>query len=65
MQETHHSEIAINRYINDFKRIKILVEKKSELNLNDQEIAKSTGLSLRLVQEYIKIIQRLEGGIEV
>jgi hypothetical protein len=64
MHETHHSETAINRYLNDFKRVNLLVKKSQHLNLDNQEIAKSTGLSLRLVQEYIKIINRLDGGID-
>lgn len=59
MAATHHSEQAINRYIKDFKRVLILYKKRFINNLIDEEIAKSTGLSLRLVKEYINIADRL------
>ncbi len=59
MAATHHSEQAINRYIKDFKRVLILYKKKFINNLKIEEIAKSTGLSLRLVKEYINIADKL------
>lgn len=56
--ETHHVEQSVNRYINDFKRIKLLYDKSKINSLSVEEISKSTGLSLRLVKEYINIIQQ-------
>ncbi len=59
MAATHHSEQAINRYIKDFKRVLILYKKRFINNFNEKEISQSTGLSLRLVKEYINIAEKL------
>ena len=54
-RETYHSKEAIKRYINDFKRVELLYGK----NLKPYEIAKSIGKSLKLVLEYITILDKM------
>jgi len=51
-RETHHSKEAVNRYLKDFENIQFLYEKG--FNLDD--IHKSTKKSIKLIQEYIDII---------
>ena len=54
-RETYHSKEAIKRYINDFKRVELLHSKK----LSPDDIAKSLGKSLKLVLEYINILDKM------
>ncbi len=51
---THHSEKAVQRYIQDFARIIILNQK--EMNIDQIRIA--TGFSNRLIQEYIDLFHK-------
>ena len=54
--KTHHSETAVQRYIQDFSRI-ILLHKK-ELSVDQIRIA--TGFSNRLIEEYILLFRKYE-----
>ncbi|MFW6148774.1 MAG: DUF1670 domain-containing protein [Atribacterota bacterium] len=50
---TSHAPSSVDRYINDFQRVKLLYEKKMGLS----EIAYLTSLSEHLVSEYVKIVK--------
>ena len=50
---TSHAPSSVDRYINDFQRVKLLYEKKMGLS----EIAYLTSLSENLVSEYVKIVK--------
>ena len=50
---TSHAPSSVDRYINDFQRVKLLYEKKMGLS----EIAYLTSLSEHLVNEYVKIVK--------
>ncbi|MDY6966857.1 MAG: DUF1670 domain-containing protein [Halobacteriota archaeon] len=58
-RRTHHSGEAVDRYLRDYNRVKVLRSKH-----NPQEIAFATGLSLSLVKEYMDLIEEMEGGDE-
>ena len=52
-QRTHHSETAVQRYIQDFNRIILLHHKDFSVD----EIRVSTGFSNRLIGEYIQLFE--------
>jgi len=53
---THHSGEAVDRYLKDYNRVKILRDK-----LAPEEVAFATGLSIALVNEYLDLIKEMEG----
>jgi hypothetical protein len=53
-QRTHHSETAVQRYIQDFARIILLHHKKFSVD----QIRIATGFSNRLIGEYIKLYRK-------
>lgn len=53
---THHSETAVQRYIQDFSRIVLLYQK--ELSVDQIRIA--TGFSNRLIEEYILLFKKYD-----
>jgi len=53
-KRTHHSEIAVQRYIQDFSKIILLHIKEFSVD----QIRLSTGLSNRLIGEYIKLYDK-------
>jgi DNA-binding CsgD family transcriptional regulator len=55
-RRTHHSGEAVDRYLRDYKRVRVLRGK-----LEAQEIAFATGLSRALVNEYLDLIVEMEG----
>jgi hypothetical protein len=58
-RRTHHSGEAVDRYLRDYNRVKVLRGK-----LAPQEVAFATGLSIALVNEYLDLIEELEGKVE-
>lgn len=58
-RRTHHSGEAVDRYLRDYNRVKVLRDK-----LAPQEVAFATGLSISLVNEYLELIEELEGKVE-
>lgn len=55
--ETHHSQRAVDRYLRDFHRVRTCF-----YNTPDPDfVCQVTGMSRRLVQQYLKIIQIYEG----
>lgn len=55
-KRTHHSETAVQRYIQDFSKIILLKLKK----FTTDQIRISTGFSNRLIGEYVHLYQRFE-----
>ena len=55
-KETNHSFAAIQRYISSFKRVLLCYRKSLEM----AEISISTGISKRVVEQYLKIIAEYE-----
>jgi hypothetical protein len=55
-RRTHHSGEAVDRYLRDYNRVKILSKSNSP-----QEIAFATNLSVSLVNEYLNLIEEMEG----
>lgn len=55
-RRTHHSGEAVDRYLRDYNRVKVLRGKHTP-----EEIAFATGLSISLVKEYLDLIEELEG----
>jgi hypothetical protein len=53
-KRTHHSETAIQRYIQDFARIILLHHKR----FSTVQIRIATGFSNRLIREYVKLYQK-------
>jgi hypothetical protein len=56
---THHSGESVDRYLRDYNRIKVLRGKFAP-----QEVAFATGLSIALVNEYLDLIEEMEGKVE-
>jgi hypothetical protein len=56
---TNHSGEAVDRYLRDYNRVKVIRGK-----LNPQEMAFATGLGISLVNEYLDLIEELEGKVE-
>ena len=54
-QKTHHSLDAVNRYIKGAQRVEIALDKTDDPN----EIGAMTGMTPRLVKEYIEIIKEM------
>lgn len=52
-RKTNHSRDAVDRYISDFERIKILKER----NFSANEISHITGRGITVVQQYFEILQ--------
>ena len=59
-RRTNHSGEAVDRYMRDYNRVKILRNKHAP-----QEIAFATGLSKSLVEEYLDLIEEMEGKGEI
>ena len=57
-RRTHHSGEAVDRYLRDYNSVKVLRGK-----FDPQEVAFATGLSLALVNEYLDLIEEMEGKI--
>jgi hypothetical protein len=55
-KRTHHSGESVDRYLRDYDRVKVLRDK-----LAPQEVAFATGLSIALVNEYLDLIEEMEG----
>jgi len=55
-RRTNHSGEAVDRYLRDYNRVKVLSDKHTP-----QEISFATGLSISLVNEYIDLIKEMEG----
>jgi hypothetical protein len=55
-QRTHHSETAVQRYIQDFAKIILLHHKR----FSTSQIRIATGFSHRLIREYIKLYNKHE-----
>jgi len=51
-RETHHSSASVTRYVNDFKRVQACLK----ANWMPSQAAFATGLSLRLVGEYLELL---------
>jgi hypothetical protein len=58
-RRTHHSGEAVDRYLRDYNRVKVL-----RIKHTPQEIAFATGLSISLVKEYLDLIVEMEGKAE-
>ncbi len=54
--ETKHSQWAVDRYLKDFYRVKICHQHNPDIEF----IARTTGLSKHLVQQYVEIISQHE-----
>jgi hypothetical protein len=59
-RETYHSPNAVDRYLNDFDRVRFCLKK----SLSVEETAFTTQLSKSLVLEYEELIKELYGGGE-
>jgi len=57
-RRTHHSGEAVDRYLRDYNRVKVLRGKFAP-----QEVAFATGLSIALVNEYLGLIEEMEGKV--
>lgn len=57
-RRTHHSGEAVDRYLRDYNRVKVLRGKFAP-----QEVAFATGLSVALVNEYLDLIEEMEGKV--
>ena len=57
-RRTHHSGEAVDRYLRDYNRVKVLRGKFAP-----QEVAFATGLSVGLVNEYLDLIEEMEGKV--
>jgi len=55
-RRTHHSGDAVDRYLRDYNRVKMLKDAHSP-----QQIALITGLSHKLVKAYLELVEELEG----
>jgi predicted transcriptional regulator len=55
---TNHSQMAVDRYIKDYERVKICIKQKMEKN----ETSRATGLSKNLVTKYEEMYNQYEGG---
>lgn len=58
-KRTHHSGEAVDRYLRDYNRVKVLRDK-----LAPEEVAFAMGLSIALVNEYLDLIEEMEGKVE-
>lgn len=56
---THHSGESVDRYLTDYNRVKMLRGK-----LAPQEVAFATGLSISLANEYLDLIEEMEGKVQ-
>jgi len=56
---THHSGESVDRYLTDYNRVKMLRGKFAP-----QEVAFATGLSISLANEYLDLIEEMEGKVE-
>jgi len=54
--ETKHSQRAVDRYLKDFHRVRTCYERMADIEL----VARTTGLSKRLVKQYVTIIEENE-----
>ncbi|MCD6455641.1 MAG: DUF1670 domain-containing protein, partial [Methanophagales archaeon] len=59
-RETYHSPNAVDRYLNDFDRVRFCLKK----GLSVEETSFTTQLSKSLVVEYEDLIEELYGGSE-
>jgi hypothetical protein len=57
-RRTHHSETAVQRYIQDFAKIILLHHKR----FSTGQIRIATGFSNRLIREYVKLYQKHKKG---
>lgn len=57
-RETSHSTEAVDRYLNDFERVKFCL--KREMSVDGTSFA--TGMSRSLVMEYVDLVNELGGG---
>ena len=55
---TNHSQKAVDRYINDYERVKLCLKEKMDVTM----ASRTTGLSKRLVGKYEELYQQYEGG---
>ena len=55
---THHSGEAVDQYLRDYNRVKVLRGKFAP-----QEVAFATGLSVALVNKYLDLIEETEGKV--
>jgi hypothetical protein len=55
---THHSGESVDRYLRDYNRVNVLRSKFAP-----QEVAFATGLSIALVNEYLDLIEEMEGKV--
>ena len=56
VRKSYHSPQSVDRYIDDFKRVKFCKEK----NMNLNEISFSTKLSINLVNQYDNLLKELD-----
>ena len=54
---TNHSQKAVDRYINDYERIKLCIKQ----NMDDQMTARTTGLSKSLIKKYKILYDEYDG----
>lgn len=57
-RETYHSPDAVDRYLNDFERVRFCLNKEMSV----EGIAFATGMSRSLVLEYQDLVNELSGG---
>ena len=55
-RETKHTQQAVDRYLKDFHRVRTCFR----INRGSEFIHRATGLSIRLINKYIEIIERYE-----
>lgn len=55
-QETNHTMKAVDRYLNDFKRVKLCYQN----NQNIDFISQATAIAKHVVKEYVNIIQQID-----
>ena len=51
-RETNHSQLAVDKYLKDFKRVKTLVNDNKDINF----IHHTTNISRQVIQQYLQII---------
>jgi hypothetical protein len=56
-KETNHSQQAVDRYIRDYERIKLCLKQ----TMDEKMIARTTGLSKKLIQKHKELYQKYEG----
>jgi hypothetical protein len=59
-RQTNHSQAAVDRYIADYQKVRLLVQK-----VNPAEIPALTGLSSQVVEQYIALLMQYEPDLSL